>query len=157
MNRVTTYLAAILSMSNVAYANQSVNGQVEDVYRNVTTSRPYTDTVCESVQTPIYRDVQEQGNAAGGALLGMIIGGALGDVVSEGNGNATAGGAIMGGLIGADRASQPRTRREIVGHRNDRVCNDVTRYRDVQTREYDYSILHFNLDGVAYQTQFIRN
>ena len=156
MYKLSVSLVALLGMTSATYAGSNVTATVEDVYTTVTTSQPYNETVCENVQVPVYRERQQQGNAAGSALLGMVIGGALGDVISDGNGNATAAGAVMGGIIGADRGAQTRTTREIAGYRTERACNEVTNYRDVQTRQYDYSILYFTVDGVRYQTTFER-
>jgi len=156
MYKLSVSLVALLGMTSATYAGSNVTATVEDVYTTMTTSQPYNETVCENVQVPVYRERQQQGNAAGSALLGMVIGGALGDVISDGNGNATAAGAVMGGLVGADRGARTRTTREVAGHRTERQCNEVTRYRDVQSREYDYSILHFMVDGVRYQTTFDR-
>jgi len=68
-------------------------------YQEVTTNQPIT--ICNDVEVPIY------GNTGGGAsgadvLGGMIIGGLLGKGVT-GKDNGAAAGAVLGGIIAADK------------------------------------------------------
>ena len=109
MKKMKTLVGALIVtfFASSAYADNSVvvSGRVTNitpVYTQVTVQQP--TQVCRNVEVPVYGTVQGGGDAAGNALLGMIIGGVIGDAVSGGNGNATAGGAVIGGIIGADRA-----------------------------------------------------
>ena len=132
--------AAILGFATAA--------QAETRYANITRVEPNYQTVymnvprqqCENVDVPVYGNVRNQGNAGEGALLGMIIGGAIGDAVSGGKGNATAGGAIIGGIIGADRA-QNGTREVVTGYRTERQCREVM-MREQQREIKNYTITY---------------
>ena len=141
--------AAILGFATAA--------QAETRYANITRVEPNYQTVymnvprqqCENVEVPIYGTVRNQGNAGEGALLGMIIGGAIGDVVSGGKGDATAGGAIIGGIIGADRA-QNGTREVVTGYRTERQCREVM-VREQQREIKNYTIT-YRWNGISAQS-----
>jgi len=141
--------AAILGFATAA--------QAETRYANITRVEPNYQTVymnvprqqCENVEVPIYGTVRNQGNAGEGALLGMIIGGAIGDAVSGGKGNATAGGAIIGGIIGADRA-QNGTREVVTGYRTERQCREVM-MREQQREIKNYTIT-YRWNGISAQS-----
>jgi len=141
--------AAILGFATAA--------QAETRYANITRVEPNYQTVymnvprqqCENVDVPVYGNVRNQGNAGEGALLGMIIGGAIGDAVSGGKGNATAGGAIIGGIIGADRA-QNGTREVVTGYRTERQCREVM-MREQQREIKNYTIT-YRWNGISAQS-----
>jgi len=130
-----------------AHADNSfvVSGRVTNitpVYTQVNRQQP--TQVCRNVEVPIYGTVQGGGDAAGSALLGMIIGGVIGDAVSGGDGNATAGGAVIGGIIGADRA-QNGSRQVVTGYRTERQCStEYTSVRETVVNEYDIT---YNVQG----------
>lgn len=126
------------------YANIT---RVEPNYQNVYMNVPSTQ--CSNVQVPVYGTVQNQGNAGEGALLGMIIGGAIGDAVSGGKRDATAGAAIIGGIIGADRA-QNGTRQVVTGYRTERQCTEVM-VREQQREVQNYTIT-YEWNGVTAQS-----
>jgi uncharacterized protein YcfJ len=150
----TTATAILLATS--AYAER-VTAHVEDVFTQVAESVPYTENECVNVEVPVYGQRTRQGGSAGeGALLGMIIGGALGDAASGGKGDATAAGAVIGGIIGADRASRPRTEQVVTGYRTERQCTEVTRYRAQNRTVYSHSVLTFTVDGQTYETTFVK-
>ena len=141
--------AALICVASTATA--------ETRYANITRVEPNYQTVymnvprqqCQDVEVPIYGTVRNNGNAGEGALLGMIIGGAIGDVVSGGKGDATAGGAIIGGIIGADRA-QNGTRQEITGYRTERQCREVM-MREEQREIRNYTIT-YSWNGITAQS-----
>ena len=141
--------AAILGFATAA--------QAETRYANITRVEPNYQTVymnvprqqCENVDVPVYGNVRNQGNAGEGSLLGMIIGGAIGDAVSGGKGNATAGGAIIGGIIGADRA-QNGTREVVTGYRTERQCREVM-MREQQREIKNYTIT-YRWNGISAQS-----
>ena len=111
---------------------------VQPKYRNVQV--PVTVQNCQNVQVPVYGNVQGQGDAVGGALLGMIIGGAVGKGLT-GDKDAGAAGAVIGGLIGADRGSKSGTRQVITGYRTERQCTNNTVYEN--RRELtDYTVTY---------------
>lgn len=143
-----------LLMATSAMAEQ-IKANVEDVYSKTYESVPYTDNDCVNVQVPVYGERQVQGDAAGSALLGMIIGGAIGKGVS-GNNDGAAAGAVMGGIIGADQGSRVRTEKVITGYRSERQCTEITRYKEVERTVYSHSVLTFKVNGITYETTFVK-
>ena len=129
--------------------------KVYDHTTTVVTQIPTTETRCSRVQVPIYEDVQRKGDAAGGALAGMIIGGILGKGVT-GKDDGAAAGAVIGGLIGADKGGQTKTERRVVGYQNQDRCEDVVVYVDQREERYSHSTIRFYLNGKRYVVEFIR-
>lgn len=133
------FTALALVMATPAFANNTVQATITFIepryqYQNTTTPMEH----CGEVQVPIYGTVQG-GNAGEGALLGMIIGGAIGKGVT-GQDNGAAAGAVIGGIIGADRA-QNGSRQVITGYRTEIVCETV--YEQTQERILrDYYIVY---------------
>jgi len=142
-----------LAVASPAYAGNVSNVSVVDRTKTVTETIPVTETVCNTVEVPIYETVKKQGNAAEGALAGMIIGGILGKGVT-GKDDGAAAGAVIGGLIGADKGAKPKTEQRIVGYKQQRVCEDVQTYRDVTKQVYSHSIIKFKYDGFLYEVPF---
>jgi uncharacterized protein YcfJ len=143
-------------MSTTAVAaGERVTGKVRDHYTTVYENVPYTKQYCNIVDVPIYETRQRQGNAAGSALLGMIIGGATGKALT-GKDDGAAAGAIMGGIIGADQGSRPKTENVIVGYRKEKSCTDEVVYRDIPKKVYSHSTLVFTLDGKRYKVDFVK-
>ena len=128
--------------------------RVVDYDKTIVTEVPKTIQVCENVKVPIYSSVQVQGDAGGGALLGMILGGILGKGVTGDDGGAAAG-AVLGGVIGADK-NQSRTEKRIVGYENERQCGDRTKYVTSTREVYSHSIMFFELDNLTYELRFQR-
>lgn len=151
----TLLTLAIVAISTPAFADQVVKTQIRDHYATVYESVPVSRRYCETVEVPVYGTRQRQGNAAEGAFIGMIIGGITGKAVT-GKDDGAAAGAIMGGIIGADKGSKPKNETVITGYRNERQCNDVTEYVNQSKKVYDYSTLHFTLDGKKYKIEFIK-
>ena len=145
MKHVILGLITALSVTTTAMADNSVvvTGIVTDitpVYTQVNRQQP--TQVCNNVEVPIYGRTQG-GDAAAGALLGMILGGAIGKGATGDDGGAAAG-AVIGGIIGADRA-QNGSREVITGYRTERQC--TTQYhtvRDTVINEYDIT---YNVQG----------
>ena len=152
---VLTIPLLVMGIATAAAADTVDRIKVYDHTTTIVTQMPTTQTRCQNVEVPIYEDVQVQGNAAGGALAGMIIGGLLGKGVS-GNDDGAAAGAIMGGLIGADKGSKPKTERRIVGYQNKQQCSEVIVYVDDKEERYSHSTIRFYLNGKRYVLEFIR-
>lgn len=143
---------ATLALTTAAYSD-TVRATVTDRYTTVYESVPYTKNVCKWVSVPIYEDTVVQGDAAGGALAGMILGGILGKGVT-GKDDGAAAGAVIGGLIGADKGSKPKTKRVIVDYKDERRCEPVTHYKEEERVVYDYSIIEWNDAGKTYSLTF---
>lgn len=139
--------------ASASMADTSVNGHVRDHYATVYERVEVVDRRCEIIDVPVYGTRQQQGDAAGSALLGMIIGGAIGKGLT-GNDDGAAAGAIMGGVIGADQGSRPRTERVITGYRQERSCTDAISYVDQPKSVYSHSTITFTLNGKQYRINF---
>lgn len=144
---------ALTALGTSAYGGETVNARVKDHYRTVYEQIPVTKRYCEDVEVPVYGTRQRQGNAAEGAILGMIIGGIAGKAVT-GKDDGAAAGAIMGGVIGADKGAKPKNETVITGYRVERQCNEVTEYINNPKKVYNYSTLVFTLNGKRYRIDF---
>ena len=149
-------ISAALVVATPAMA-ETTRATIEDVFATVVESTPYTRQVCQNVEVPIYGTVTRQGGgASGGDILGgMILGGLLGKGVS-GKDNGAAAGAVLGGIIAADKANKPRTETVIAGYKNERQCQNVTEYKDVNKKVYDYSIITWTVNGKEYSGHFVK-
>ncbi len=149
-------ISAALVVAAPAMA-ETTRATIEDVFATVVESTPYTRQVCQNVEVPIYGTVTRQGGgASGGDILGgMILGGLLGKGVS-GKDNGAAAGAVLGGIIAADKANKPRTETVITGYKNERQCQNVTEYKDVNKKVYDYSIITWTVNGKEYSGHFVK-
>jgi len=122
---------------------------VQDHYKTVTKRVPYTETVCNIVDVPIYG--QSGGGASGGDVLtGMIIGGLLGKGAS-GNDKGAAAGAVIGGMIAADKK---QGKESIIGYRQENRCSEYTRYNETEESVYSHSTVTFYSDGKQYVLRF---
>jgi uncharacterized protein YcfJ len=136
---ITTATAISLAVTGAASAEQVRDVHVQDIYTEIRTSEPYTVRECVMVRSG--------GDAAGGALAGLIIGGLIGKGAT-GQDNGAAAGAVIGGIIGADRAQNSGRLTE--------KCTDVTRYRNGYKTVYDYSVITFTYEGKEYTLTFIK-
>jgi uncharacterized protein YcfJ len=82
----------------------------------------------------------------------MIIGGISGKAIS-GKDDGAAAGAIIGGLIGADKGST-RTEQRIIGYNIEQQCNNVNVYQNSSVEVYSHSTIRFYLDGKRYVLRF---
>ena len=136
---------------------ETTRATIEDVFATVVERTPYTRQVCQNVEVPIYGTVTRQGSGASGGdvLGGMILGGLLGKGVT-GKDDGAAAGAVLGGIIAADKANKPRTETVITGYKTERQCENITEYKDVNKKVYDYSVITWTVDGVTYQSTFVK-
>ena len=149
-------LVSVLAATS-ASAEQTT-ATIEDVYATVVEQTPYTLQVCQNVEVPIYGTVTRQGGGASGGdvLTGMILGGLLGKGAT-GKDDGAAAGAVLGGIIAADKANKPRTETVITGYKTERQCENVTEYKNVNKKVYDYSIITFkSKDGYEYSLPFTK-
>ena len=155
MLKIIVLTSPLLAMGiATAAAADNVKADVQDFYKTITESVPYEKRSCYNVEVPIYETVTRNGGASGGDVLGgMIIGGILGKGLT-GKDNGAAAGAVMGGIIAADKANKPKTERVITGYRQERKCEMVTAYRDQQKSVYDYSQITWRQDGQVYSFTF---
>ena len=149
--------ATIVAFAAPVAAAEQVTASVEDFYATVVESTPYTKQVCQQVEVPIYGTVTRQGSGASGGdvLGGMILGAILGKGITDKD-NGAAAGAVIGGVIAADKAKKPKTETVITGYKYERQCEDITEYRDVNKKVYDYSVITWTVNGITYQTAFTK-
>jgi uncharacterized protein YcfJ len=146
---------ALVAASSAAAEETTVRAVIEDRYSVVFMDEPYTKHECVMVDVPVYGTVVRKGDPAGGALLGMILGGLAGKGLT-GKDNGAAAGAVMGGLIGADKGAQNKTERVVTGWEKERRCDEITYWKTVETTSYDYSTITFTQDGQKYSATFVK-
>jgi NAD(P)H-hydrate repair Nnr-like enzyme with NAD(P)H-hydrate dehydratase domain len=148
----------VSALAATSASAETTNATIEDVYATVVEQTPYTRQVCQNVEVPIYGTVTRQGGGASGGdvLTGMILGGLLGKGAT-GKDDGAAAGAVLGGIIAADKANKPRTETVITGYKTERQCENVTEYKNVNKKVYDYSIITFkSKDGYEYSLPFTK-
>lgn len=125
---------------------------VQDHFKTVTKRIPYTETVCNIVDVPIYGNTSSNTTAQdiiGGALIGGIIGHQFGDG-NQRKDNRNAG-AILGGIIGANKNQKQEG---IVGYRQEEQCRNITRYSESSEDVYSHSTVSFYHNGQQYTLRF---
>jgi hypothetical protein len=142
--KIVALTATIVALTTTPVLADNVKGNVTDVYKNVTRQIPYTQQVCQLIDVPIY------GTSGADVLGGMIIGGLLGKGVT-GKDNGAAAGAILGGVIAADKKQGQQV---IVGYRQEQRCNTVTQYDTTTEQVYSHSTITFYEDGRNYTLKF---
>jgi uncharacterized protein YcfJ len=111
---------------------------VTDVTKRVINKTPYQVEVCT--------DKAVSGDKTKDALIGAIIGGAIGNNVTKNVDNGGAVGALLGGMIGHNNSKATGGTR--------RVCSVETRYNEEVITVYSHSIVTFMHEGRQYQLQF---
>ena len=127
MKYILTFIM-IVAASVVSAESFYTNGRVVSVDKTYTTraiNKPIQQ--CQDVEVPIYGTVQGGGASGGDVLAGMIIGGLLGKGVT-GKDDGAAAGAVMGGIIAADKGN--KSEQVITGYRMERQCTTVNRIVD---------------------------
>jgi len=153
-NLILIFLLAGVAMIAILYAQiakaegTSVQGTVVDHYEKQIDFIEQSQEVCRLVKIPIYHRPHRPTGAE--ILGGLVIGGALGKVISGDDKGALAG-AVVGGLVTSSR-QEPR----IVGYSRQRVCEDKIFHRKEYRHEYSHSTISFTINGVSYNTTFIK-
>lgn len=147
-----TLLTVIATTTSAeTYNKKAIVTSVKPVYEIIYVNKPSTQ--CEEVKLPIYGTQQKDGNAAGNALLGMIIGGAVGKGLT-GQDEGAAVGAVMGGLIGADQGSKPKSETIIIGYETKRQCYETSVSHKVnKLTGYDIIYKWENLTGSFFSSE----
>ena len=113
--------AAIIAMTTTSAMAETVRATITRVepnygYRQV--NAPVQQ--CQNVEVPIYGSVQGGGATGGDVLGGMILGALLGKGAS-GNSDGAQVGAVLGGIIAADKGQ--KSRQVITGYKVERQCH----------------------------------
>lgn len=106
-------LSAVNSFANELFA-QVV--QIEENYETITEYSPIK--ICRDEEVPIYGNTNQNNDNSANVLLGMILGGVSGKVITGEDGGAAVG-AIAGGLIGANNNNSGN---QIIGFRTVQTC-----------------------------------
>ena len=142
-------MVAVILYAQIAKAEGTiVEGTVVDHYEKQTDFIEESQEVCRLVKIPIYHKPHRPTGAE--ILGGLVIGGALGKVISGDDKGALAG-AVVGGLVTSSR-QEPR----IVGYSRQRVCEDKIFHRKEYRHEYSYSTISFTINGVSYNKTFMK-
>lgn len=136
-------LVATTAAANTALARiTKIEPRYQTSYQNVPT------TQCQDVQVPIYGTVQGGGATGGDVLAGMIIGGILGKGAT-GNDKGAAAGAVMGGIIAADKGNG--NKQVVTGYKTERQCSEVLVQQQVQTiKNYRITYKWQGMTGTSY-------
>ena len=121
-------------------------------YAHVTAFGPIYETrrvkevtkVCHEEEFPVYGTKEIKRSANGGDVLaGMIIGGLLGKGVT-GKDKGAAAGAVIGGVVAADKGHR-EFERVIVGYETKTICNNHVEY--VNKSELAYYLVSYSING----------
>ena len=154
MKRTLLISALTLAVATPVLADYTANATVEDFYRVVTRIVPNTERVCETVQVPIYGQVQGQSSTAD-TIVGAVIGGAIGNQFGGGSGKDAM--TVLGAIAGADVANKRgNTQQVITGYRNQQQCQNVTTYSTFEEEVYDYSTIKWRENGRNMTLRFNR-
>lgn len=138
-------LATVLIVTSTSAFAETVNANIQDHYKSVVRNVPTTESVCETIDVPIYGTVRRESSTAD-TVVGALIGGALGNQVGGGSGKDAA--TVLGAIIGADVANRKgRSEEVITGYRQQTQCKDVTTYARVEDEKYSHSTIRFKSDG----------
>lgn len=147
----TAIIAICLSASVVAASEVPTDVRVYDHTKTIRVNEPYEEVRCSPVEVPIYSN--QKGDAGGGALMGMIVGGLLGKGVTGDDGGAAAG-AVLGGIIGADKAQNGTN--QIIGYKQVDQCETKVFNRITTQEVYSHSTIRFYLNGKRHVVDFIK-
>lgn len=144
--------AAVIAATTPAFADK-VNATIEDKYTIIYEQKPITRQECVTVDVPIYGTTQGSGASGGDVLTGMIIGGLLGKGVT-GKDNGAAAGAVMGGIIAADKGQKQK--QVVTGYKQERRCDNVTYYENIEKTVYSHSIIRWSVNGRKFEATFVK-
>ena len=119
MKNLVIVLSLLCFSPTIIYASELYARvvQVEENYETITEYTPIK--ICRDEEVPIYGNTNQNNNNSGNVLLGMILGGVSGKVITGEDGGAAVG-AIAGGLIGANNNNNSGN--QIVGFRTVQDC-----------------------------------
>ena len=143
---MATAIIAGIATSASAHAEMRIRVQVTDteaVYSTKTIQTPRQ--TCSTVEVPIYGNTGG-GASAGDVLGGIIIGGLLGKGAS-GNDKGAAAGAVIGGMIAADKK---KGNQQIIGYRAEQRCS--TTYSTEQVDKANGYKVYYTLNGERFHT-----
>lgn len=121
MKTVAAILATLIAFPAFADGMASNTARVVGVDPKIETRYETQDVqVCEQYQVPVYGNVIVQGSQ-GDVLAGAIVGGAIGNQFGGGSGKDAM--TVLGAILGANQASQPRVRNGVTGYTWETRCH----------------------------------
>ena len=143
--------AAITSLATGPLFASELNAIVTQVEPNYETITEYTPVkICREEQVPIYGNNTQGQSDAGNVLLGMILGGVSGKIITGEDGGAAVG-AIAGGLIGANNNNNNSSTGTIVGYRTVQSCSTENRQTSsTELRNYKITYNFYGAIGSSY-------
>jgi uncharacterized protein YcfJ len=121
--------------------------QVEPNYETIIQYTPVK--ICKEEQVPVYGSSSQGQSDAGNVLLGMILGGVSGKVITGEDGGAAVG-AIAGGLIGANNNNN-NTSRRIVGYQTVQSCKmENKQSNSTELKNYKITYNFYGATGTSY-------
>jgi uncharacterized protein YcfJ len=146
MKLLTT--AAVVALTASASFAETVRATITGIQPNYVTEQvEVIDRRCQNIEVPVYGRVQGGGASGGDVLAGMIIGGLLGKGITNKD-NGAAAGAVLGGVIAADKN---QSKQVITGYRTERQCFDTVQYQPQQVFKNNYITFEWNgIQGSAY-------
>ena len=145
MKKFITAIAAMIISAPVFALTIDGAPRVQDHYKEVTRSTPYTERVCREVQVPVQRQSFSQGKAVIGGIIGGIIGHNLG---GKNNRHITASfGTLAGSVLGGSENKHQ-------GYRTETRCENVTTYHRQTETVYSHSTITFTENGKTYRLDF---
>ena len=141
---------AMVCFASTASANEFATiTKITPNYQNVSVPQYRTD--CKIVEVPIYGGRKQASTAD--AFVGAIIGGAIGNQFGGGSGKDAA--TVLGAIIGADVANKKGSQEQIIGYRQEQVCQNVTFY-ETQEELKNYTI-RYEWRGIVGKTVTYNN
>lgn len=136
-------ITGVILAAAAGFIGQQVNAGERSA--TVTNVEPYYSWVnkwtpvreCSYVNRPIY---ETRRNNDGDILLGLILGGVSGKVIT-GNDKGAAAGAVIGGVIGANN-----NKKTITGYRQVEVCDTVDKM--TKHKQIDGYLVTFKWNGI---------
>lgn len=94
--------------------------KVDTLTRSYIRKTPKDERICSVEEVPVYGEAQ-QGDEIGSMIIGGLLGSAVGNKLSDANGGGAAG-AVAGALLGRQHAKKSTQQGDIVGYRQQEVC-----------------------------------
>ena len=126
---------ATLAVVTLGTGTAMAETRVETVLGTVTKSDPIRSSyvrktpkderVCRTEDVPIYSESQSGQSDLGAMIVGGLIGSAIGNKLSNNEG-AGAAGTVAGAILGREHAKNSTGKGEIVGYRQQNVCETRT-------------------------------
>ena len=94
--------------------------KVDTLTQSYIRKTPKDERICSIEEVPVYGEAQ-QGDEIGSMIIGGLLGSAVGNKLSDANGGGAAG-AVAGALLGRQHAKNSTQHGNIVGYRQQEVC-----------------------------------